>query len=87
MEGVGVVACSRVIDRYKNRQIVGPNAKCVGIDMNRCVSAIPSRMLMGVLNAFCSQELGISQCFTFCLPLMLIRSNTGTQMETNREVS
>ncbi|KAK7023322.1 zinc carboxypeptidase [Favolaschia claudopus] len=27
------------VDRfwYKNRQIVGPNAKCIGIDMNRCV--------------------------------------------------
>lgn len=23
--------------RYKNRQVVGPNAKCVGIDMNRFV--------------------------------------------------
>lgn len=22
---------------YKNRQVMGPNAKCVGLDMNRCV--------------------------------------------------
>lgn len=24
-------------NRYKNRQVVGPRAKCVGIDMNRYV--------------------------------------------------
>lgn len=47
-----------VVHRYKNRQNVGPNAKCVGIDMNRFVHTLVFHPVVGALN-ISLQELGM----------------------------